>query len=151
MGEHRLESKQWLYEESARVPLIIAGPGIPAGEVRQQIVGNIDLAPTIFDLTNATPMRAPDGISLVPLAASSAAQADRDILLENAKSAAVRTPGWMYAEHRTKLGLERELYDLEADPFELRSLDSDPAYSAVRAELAARLDELRDCAGAACG
>ena len=150
MGEHRLESKQWLYEESARVPLIMAGPGVPAGAVREQIVGNIDLAPTIFDVTGVAPMRAPDGMSLLPLASNPAVEADRDILLENAKSNAIRTPGWMYAQHHTKRGLERELYDLEADPYELRSLHADPAHAAVRAELAARLDELRDCAGAGC-
>ncbi len=53
----------------------------------------------------------------------------------------------MYAEHRTG---EQELYDLNNDPFELRSRHADPAYAVVKAQLAARLHELQDCAGSSC-
>ena len=50
----------------------------------------------------------------------------------------------MYAEHDTG---EKELYDLQKDPFELQSRHDDPAYASVKAELAKRLEALRDCAG----
>jgi hypothetical protein len=53
----------------------------------------------------------------------------------------------MYAEHATG---ERELYDLNRDPFELESRHEDPAYAGVRNKLAGRLDALRTCAGASC-
>ena len=43
-----------------------------------------------------------------------------------------------------------ELYDLEADPFELQSQHANPAYAPLRAQLAARLAALRDCAGDSC-
>jgi hypothetical protein len=56
----------------------------------------------------------------------------------------------MYAEHRTRRGTERELYDMNVDPSQLRSLAGDPEHANVRAALAQRLDELRRCAGAAC-
>jgi hypothetical protein len=53
----------------------------------------------------------------------------------------------MYAEYATG---ERELYDLNRDPFELESRHEDPAYAGVRNKLAGRLDALRTCAGASC-
>jgi N-acetylglucosamine-6-sulfatase len=145
-GEHRLTRKTYLYEESAGVPLMIRGPRIPVGATRSQVTGNIDLAPTILDLANATPGRVMDGRSLVPLARDPSAAAGRDILLENRDSTAVRTRRLMYAEH----GQEEELYDLERDPFQLESRHDDPAYTAEEAQLAQRLHQLEDCRGSAC-
>ena len=68
MGEHRLHAgKLTPYEEDIRVPLFIRGPGIPAGQEREEIVGNIDLAPTIAELAEARVPDFVDGRSLVPL------------------------------------------------------------------------------------
>ena len=53
----------------------------------------------------------------------------------------------MYAEHGTG---ETELYDLQKDPFELQSRHNAPAYASVKAQLAARLAQLKDCAGEDC-
>jgi hypothetical protein len=53
----------------------------------------------------------------------------------------------MYAEH---LNGDRELYDLQKDPYELQSEHANPAYDAIRASLAARLHNLVGCAGATC-
>jgi hypothetical protein len=53
----------------------------------------------------------------------------------------------MYAEHA---GGEFELYDMTSDPYQLRSRHRDPAYAAVRAQLAERLAQLRNCSGASC-
>jgi N-acetylglucosamine-6-sulfatase len=150
LGEHRLRGKEVLYEEAIRVPLVMRGPGLPEGANYGGIVGNIDLAPTILDVTGVAPQREPDGVSLLALTEDPAAWAERDILLELRRGAGIRTPDWMYAEHRTRRGVERELYDLEADPFQLHSVHDDPAYAAVRSDLAHRLDELRDCAGTSC-
>lgn len=146
-GQHRLIRKRTLYEESASVPLVIRGPGIPGGGQRGQLAANIDLAPTILDVANARPLRVMDGRSLVPLAQSSQAGRDRDLLFENGTSTAVRTNRYMYAEHP---GSEVELYHLGTDPFQLRSRHGDPALAGVRADLAQRLAQLRNCAGASC-
>ena len=149
LGEHRLVGKLHLYEESVRVPLLIRGPGIPAGATREQLVGLVDLAPTIYALTGSTPLREPDGISLLPLIADPRAEIDRSILLENHVGAsAVRAPGLFYAEHSRSD--ETELYDLEADPHQLDNVRDEPRYRADRDRLAARLEELRDCAGSEC-
>ena len=150
LGEHSLERKEQLYEESVRVPLLIRGPGFPAGVIHSGLVGNIDLAPTILAAARAAPLRPPDGVALQRLVADPDAGANRDLLLETARSAAVRTPGWMYAEHGTGNGTELELYDMRNDPHQLRSLGADPAYEDVRRTLATRLAELRACAGTSC-
>jgi arylsulfatase A-like enzyme len=147
LGEHRLTDKTVLYEESARVPLIVRGPGFPRGARRGQITGNIDLAPTILDLADAEALRTMDGISLLPLARDPSTEQGRDILLENKLSAAVRTPRFMYARHSNG---EQELYDLGRDPYQLESRHDAAAYQGRRAALEARLLQLRDCAGETC-
>jgi arylsulfatase A-like enzyme len=68
LGEHRLHAgKLTPYEEDIRVPLFIRGPGIPAGQERQEIVANIDLAPTIAELAEARVPDFVDGRSFVSL------------------------------------------------------------------------------------
>ena len=68
LGEHRLHAgKLTPYEEDIHVPLFIRGPGIPAGQERQEIVGNVDLAPTIAELAGAQVPDFVDGRSLVSL------------------------------------------------------------------------------------
>jgi N-acetylglucosamine-6-sulfatase len=153
LGEHRLkEKKRLLYEESVRVPLIMRGPGIPPGEKRDQLVGNIDLAPTIVDYAGATLGRSSDGRSLIPLARDETVGAGRDILLENGESKAVRTPRYLYAEHPNG---ERELYELDRDPLQLKSRHTGGPNdtvkdAAIEERLAYKLRRLAACAGAAC-
>ena len=152
LGEHRSPlGKIWGYEPSANVPLLMAGPGVPAsGVVRQHPVGLHDLASTITRWHGLGPMPGADG---VPLFAGRAPR--RDILLQGTfeKNAAIsytglRTPDRLkYLEYGSG---EVELYDLAADPQELRNLAERPAHAELRATLAARLDDLRDCAGAGC-
>ncbi|HVT17016.1 MAG TPA: sulfatase [Thermoanaerobaculia bacterium] len=68
MGEHRLHAgKLTAYEEDIRVPLFVRGPGVPAGQVREELVGNLDLAPTFAELAGASVPDFVDGRSLVPL------------------------------------------------------------------------------------
>lgn len=98
-------------------------------------------------MARAEPGLVMDGVSLLPLARDPGARRNREILLENGASAAVRTPRYMYAEHPAD---ERELYDLLSDPFQLTSVHAEPGREALRAELARRLERLRSCAGADC-
>jgi N-acetylglucosamine-6-sulfatase len=127
-GEHRVpQGKVLLYEPSIRVPLIIRGPNIPAGQHRSQFVENIDLAPTIVAATRA--------------------HSGRDLLLETPTYSAIRTPNWVYAEHVTG---ERELYNLARDRDQLNSLHNDLGLASVKANLAMRLARLRGCSGATC-
>ena len=155
-GEHRAQGeKVLLYEESIRVPLILRGPGIPRRWRDPRPVANVDVVPTILDATGASPGRPLDGRSLLEMEEDRGVWLGRDLLIENGNGAnnvpayrALRTNGFLYAEHRTTG--EFELYDLERDPYQLQSRHSDPGYTGVRQRLAARLAALRSCAGSSC-
>ncbi len=147
-GEHRLpQDKQHIYEESIRVPLEMRGPGIPRGVTIHPFAINADLAPTIVDAAGVEPGLKMDGRSLIPVVTRPGLDRNRELLIEEPTFKAIRTQRFMYAEHNTG---ERELYDLKLDPYELYSRHDDPAYAAVEAELASRLDQLRNCSGSSC-
>jgi N-acetylglucosamine-6-sulfatase len=147
-GEHRVAAgKVLVYEPSVRVPLIIRGPGIPRAARRAQLAANIDLAATISDAARIRQGRAPDGRSLLPMARDRLLFSGRDILLETPTYSAIRTPNWVYVEH---VNIEKELYNLQADPHQLTSLHANPAFERVRVDLASRLMRLRGCSGATC-
>jgi len=72
LGTHRLFlGKQSPYEEDVRVPLIVRGPGVPAGASLPHLTGNVDLAATFSELAGVTPPRFVDGISMAPLLGAS--------------------------------------------------------------------------------
>jgi N-acetylglucosamine-6-sulfatase len=153
LGSHRLLFKDVLYEESERVPLIIRGPGIPAGVTRSQLVSNIDLAPTILEITGAQPGRVQDGISLLPLVANPGAAASRDLLFEvfDFGIFGIRRGPWKLNQYENSVRPDEfELYNLNEDPYELTSMDGHPANATLKAELLTRLTQLRSCAGASC-
>jgi N-acetylglucosamine-6-sulfatase len=168
MGAHRIKFKNYLYEEAEHVPLIIRGPGFPAGVTRNQLVSNIDLAPTITALTRVRPGRVMDGIPLLPLAKDPSVDANRDLLFESFdlgesnfrdQSFGIRRGSLAYNEYSNG---DRELYDLNTDPFELQNLlydpppagpvggEPDPANIALANQLSVRLAQLKGCSGASC-
>jgi N-acetylglucosamine-6-sulfatase len=68
LGQHRLTwGKMTAFDTDIRVPLIVAGPGVPKGRVVRQVVQNTDLAPTFVQLAGGTPSPSVDGHSLIPL------------------------------------------------------------------------------------
>lgn len=68
MGQHRFPGGKYTpYETDIRVPLVVRGPGVPAAIQIDQLVGNVDLAPTIAELAGTSLTDNPDGRSLVPL------------------------------------------------------------------------------------
>ena len=151
LGQHRaLDGKFDIYEEDIRVPLIIRGPGVPAGATVEQMAVNIDLAPTMARWGQATPDRVMDGQSLTPLLGPDAASQNwrKDFLVELYRHLppaqngdvikAVRTEHEIYAEYKSG---PRELYDLTTDPYQLQNIYStaDPSHIA---ELSERLAEL---------
>jgi len=142
-GEHRLPFlKRVPYEESIRVPLIVHGPGFDGG-TRNELVSNIDLAPTILEQANAraTARHVFDGRPLGSEPFRS------DLLVEERAWSALRTPTGIYVEYMTG---ERELYDLTTDPFQTDSLHENPDLEPLLRQLAERLDQVRDCRGADC-
>jgi hypothetical protein len=154
-GEHRIRTGKVLhYEESTHLPLLMRWTGngtLPRGVHREQLVMNIDDAPTILAATGAGPGRVMDGTSLLPLWRDGGRELGRDLLIDNMPGPtqfdAIRTRQFKYVEH---LNGDRELYDLARDPYELQSQHANPAYDAIKASLAARLHNLVTCAGATC-
>ena len=68
LGQHRLaRGKQTAFDTDIRVPLIVAGPGVPAGRLVPQVAQNVDLYPTFVQLAGGTPAASVEGHSLVPL------------------------------------------------------------------------------------
>ena len=74
--------KKTPYEEDIGVPLMVRGPGVPAGAVRQQLVINNDLAPTIAELAGASTPAFVDGNSFAPLLGSSPPSSWRTAFLQ---------------------------------------------------------------------
>lgn len=164
-GEHRLpEGKHLLYEESLRVPMVIRGPSVPEGEVRTQMVNNLDLVATIVDLAGASAGRTLDGRSLVPLFASPDLPWRTAMLVEGANVlpanegkafgyfSAVRTGAYKYGEHvnNKEKYTGNEFYDLTADPYEIDSRPDDPNYQEIVDQLKPLLADLRTCTGDDC-
>jgi N-acetylglucosamine-6-sulfatase len=152
LGEHRIPGgKIRHYEESSRVPLIIRGPGVPAGATEGTPAVNADWTATILDAANVAPGLPADGVSLLPIAADEVAELEREILIESQEYSAIRTNRYVYVEHTSgeDAGHE-ELYDLQEDPYQEDSVHADPAYDEIEASLRDRLSELATCAGASC-
>jgi N-acetylglucosamine-6-sulfatase len=82
-GEHRITAGKILpHEPASHVPLLIRGPGIPPGRVSNELVGNIDLTPTIVGIARGKARVALDGRSLLPFARRPGKRSRRPILLE---------------------------------------------------------------------
>ncbi|MHA3770024.1 sulfatase [Verrucomicrobiota bacterium sgz303538] len=139
LGEHGLWMKQSCFEESARVPLIIAAPGQKAvGIPSSRLVELLDLYPTLADLTGLTPPSGLQGVSLRPLLDNPSAEWKRPAFTQVQRGGfqgrSVRNERWRYTEwDRGAKGVE--LYDHEKDPQELRNVASDPDNAPIVSEL----------------
>lgn len=93
-GEHRIRQGKYLpHEPSSHVPLMIRGPGIPAGQTSNALVSNADIAPTVAEITKSNPTLIQDGRSLLPYAASPARGSGRPIVLEGDTGAGIDDDG----------------------------------------------------------
>ena len=154
-GEHRQTGKVLAYEESIGVPLVVRGPGVPAGEVRRQTVATVDLAPTFARLAGAAPLVRVDGVGLWRYATRDAEQRDRALLVQAGGS---RPGRWQYRAVRTGRytyvdwpQMRRdELYDRRRDPWQLDSVARVASYASVQRRLERVLRRLETCAGARC-
>jgi len=157
LGEHRVSAKQQAFEEAIRVPLYVRGPGVPLGTAHQLVL-NVDLAPTITELAQATAALTQDGRSLVPVLQDPAFGPWRThFLVEHQKAggnlvpptyAAVRSATHKWVDYAPLV--DRELYDLVADASEMTSQHENPAYVSVKQALKLALVGLKACAGSSC-
>lgn len=159
LGQHRLIGKNQPYEEAMRVPLLVRGPGVPAGVVRTQTAAIVDLAPTFVDAAAAPVTRGLDGASLLPAMTDGAHRPTTYLIQGSPRNAREsRRAGWFYRGVRTErytyvrypLTGFVELYDRAADPRQLRNVARRPRYAGVLAELRRRAVLLQSCAGESC-
>lgn len=150
-GEHGLWQKLSLFEESARVPLLIVAPGTgQPGTVVAAPVGLIDVYPTLSELCQVPAPENLQGQSLVPLLKDTSAPGRGWTLSQVTRGGkagtrgqsffgySLRTPRWRYTEwDEGRQG--RELYDHRSDPRELTNLAADPTHAPTVEELAAQL------------
>lgn len=137
VGQHGLMGKQSLYEHSVRVPLVFAGPGIPAGERRDALVYLLDIFPTLCELTgNAIPSSV-EGTSLVPCMRAADHTVRDTLLLAYAGTIRGVTDGdYKLIEYACGA---TQLFDLKRDPAEMQNLAAQPGQAervaAMRAQL----------------
>ena len=136
LGEHGLWQKMTLFEESARVPLLIAAPGAKAaGQACDRLVESIDVYPTVADLCGLAPLAQLEGRSLRPLLNEPAQPWKRAAYTQVRRTGdvmgrSVRTERWRYTEwDEGRQGAE--LYDHDLDPHEFHNLANDPAQADV--------------------
>jgi len=152
LGQHGQWMKQSLFEESARVPLIVAAPGMKDSRAKasSRVVELLDLYPTLAELTG---LKAPgnlQGESLRPLLVDPGAKWDRVALTQTnrmqnrrqIKGYSLRTERYRYTEWDENGRAGVELYDHEVDPGEYTNLAKSADHVQVRDELSARLRKL---------
>lgn len=149
LGARGLWGKSTLYEESAKIPMIVAGPDIPAGQTCETPVNLVDLYQTVLDGTGIAPRdeeAALPGRSLFELASASP-EPDRMAFSEyhavGAPSAAFMLRRGRFKYHHY-VGFDPELFDLDTDPEETTDLAGDPAHAATVAECETALRSLLD-------
>lgn len=170
MGQHRLTpGKLTAYDADVRVPLVVAGPGVPAGRTVDAIAENVDLCPTFTELAGASaPSTAVDGRSLVPFLrgrptpagwrtaaliehrGTVTSPADPDFPAQGSGNPptyeALRTRGSLYVEYADG---QREFYDRGVDPDELDNV-YDELPPSRQQRLSAAVAGMRTCIGAGC-
>ncbi|MGH8861303.1 MAG: sulfatase family protein, partial [Jatrophihabitantaceae bacterium] len=150
LGEYTLAlGKQTAFDTDIHVPLVIAGPGIPAGVTNSDVVENIDLRPTFEELAGAPTPAMVDGRSLVPLLHGQLPAWREVALVEHHHPrntptdpdaqnkyagdpptyTAIRTPQYVYVRYVTG---DREYYNLVRDRYELHNLGPSLSQARVR-------------------
>ncbi len=152
LGEHGWFDKRFMYEESFRTPILMKYPKeIKPGTVVDELVQNIDFAPTFLDYAGVDIEESIQGESLRKLVKGDASEW-RDALYYTfyefpgehrvKRHYGVRTDRYKLIHFYYDID-EWELYDLEEDPSEMHNVYNDPAYTAVRKEMHDQLKVMR--------
>lgn len=128
VGEHGLLGKQSLYDHSIRVPLIFAGPGVPAGKRTDSLVYLFDIFPTLFEMLGRPVPATVDGKSLVPVLKDPKRKVyDGMVFGYRHVQRGLRTTRWKFIRYNANGVQNRQLFDVVADPWEKNNLAEDPS------------------------
>lgn len=151
LGEHGWYDKRWMYEESFRMPLVVRWPEVvSAGSRVSALVQNIDFGATLLDAAGVEVPWEMQGVSMMPILEKGDKVPWRDSLYYHyyeegehnvPRHEGVRTDRYKLI-HFYDLD-EWELFDLEKDPSEMRSVYKDPDYSEIRQDMTAELERLK--------
>lgn len=141
LGSHRLRGKQYPLEESIGIPLLVRGPGIPAGVKISDPVCTEDLFPTVLGLAGLAPRDVLPGMNLAPIIRAPETSLSRpgvmlEFVRENRSGVsfhtreyrAFRSRRYMYSAWGREGGMKPwQFFDLESDPYQLNNRVHDPA------------------------
>lgn len=144
-GEHGLIDKRHAYEESMRVPLLVWAPGmVKPRSVVDQVIMNVDLAPSFLELAGIRKPEQMQGYSFVDVLKGKPEGWQRDKVFyeyywesafpQTPTTFAIRTQQYKYIFYHGVWDIN-ELYDLQADPYEMNNLVRDPAYKEIGMQL----------------
>ena len=126
LGEKQHWAKRTLWEESTRVPLLIAGPGIQPGESCPEPASLLDIFPTLVELCELPDNPCLEGISLVPQLDDPATPREHPAITSSYYgNHAIRTKDWRLITYEDGA---MELYDHRTDPDEFNNLADDPTH-----------------------
>jgi arylsulfatase A-like enzyme len=138
LGSHGLRGKQSMYDHTQRVPMLMRGPGIPAGEQRSTLVYLRDLFPTICTLTGTNIPKTVDGLSLQAAIQDKQHQTRSEVYgYFRDRQRMIRTERWKLIEYPQ---IQRDqLFDLQTDPYETHDLSRELDHFATMTELRTKL------------
>jgi arylsulfatase A-like enzyme len=152
LGDHGWFDKRWMYEESLRTPLIVRWPAVVRpGTRNRDLVVNLDLAETFLDVAGVTVPKSMQGRTLAPLLRGEKPKDWRHAIYYQY----FEYPGWHSVRRQEGVRTQRfklvhyyevnewELFDLDRDPEELRSVYADRRYASVVRDLKQALTSLR--------
>ena len=143
IGSHGLRGKQNMYEHTIGVPLIVCGPGVPAGQRRTAPIYLRDLYPTVCELAGVPIPKTVEAKSHAAVIRGTAERVHKEVYTYfMGFQRAIRTERWKLIHYPH---LKREqLFDLVADPDERSDLAADPRHSATLAGLRQKLADWRN-------
>ncbi len=154
LGEHGWYDKRWMFEESLRMPFLVRWPGVLQPETQSKaLIQNIDYGPTFLDIAGAEIPEEMQGRSLVPLLHDQGQPSAtwRDAIYyayyENAAVHNVPVHDGVRTDRYKLMFFPRtrewNLFDLERDPQELKSVHAEPNYASILTGLQKRYRDLR--------
>lgn len=152
LGDHGFFDKRFIYEESLRMPFMVKYPNkVKAGSINEDIISNIDFAPTFLELAGITTTQKMQGTSFVQVLKGNTPKHWQEAMYYHY----YEFPYWHHVQPHYGIRTQKytlahfyyninvwELYDLEKDPSQMNNIYNDPNYAEVIVDLKVKLKDL---------